>query len=102
MPVNEGIQISTQVLLDTSEKVRSINRTLDLRLADINKAMNDIEVQHNSSSGREIRSNMNAMKPRFDQYNGVVESYCKFLVDTAQKVESVEQTLTTNASQFKQ
>ena len=31
----EGIQISTQVLLDTAERVRSINSTLDQKLADV-------------------------------------------------------------------
>lgn len=31
----DGIQISTQVLLDTAEKVRTINTTLDSKLADM-------------------------------------------------------------------
>ena len=39
----DTIQISTQVLLDTAEKVRNINSTLDSKLADINKSMNDLE-----------------------------------------------------------
>ena len=35
----DGIQISTQVLLDTADKVRTINSTLDQKLADINKKL---------------------------------------------------------------
>ena len=41
----DGIQISTQVLLDTADKVRTINSTLDQKLADINKNMNDLEAR---------------------------------------------------------
>lgn len=38
----DGIQISTQVLVDTAEKVRSINNALDTKLEEINKSMNDL------------------------------------------------------------
>ena len=39
----DEIKVSTQVLLDTAEKVRTINTTMDGKLADINKTMNDLE-----------------------------------------------------------
>ena len=35
----DGIQISTQVLVDTAEKVRSINNALDTKLEEINKSI---------------------------------------------------------------
>ena len=79
----DGIQISTQVLLDTAEKVRTINTTLDSKLADINKNMNDLEATWKSDAASDIRAAMNALKPRFEEYKNVVESYAKFLVNTA-------------------
>lgn len=97
----DGIQISTQVLLDTADKVRTINSTLDQKLADINKNMNDLEATWKSDAATDIRAAMNALKPRFEEYKNVVESYAKFLVNTAQNYESTESTVQTNASAFK-
>ena len=97
----DGIQISTQVLLDTAEKVRTINTTLDSKLADINKNMNDLEATWKSDAASDIRAAMNALKPRFEEYKNVVESYAKFLVNTAQNYETTEGTIQSNASAFK-
>lgn len=97
----EGIQISTQVLLDTAERVRSINSTLDQKLAEINKNMNDLEATWKSDAAADIRAAMNALKPRFEEYKNVVESYAKFLVNTAQNYEATEGAVQTNASAFR-
>ena len=82
----DTIQISTQVLLDTAEKVRAINSTLDSKLADINKSMNDLEATWKSDAATDIRTAMNNMKPRFEDYKNVVESYAKFLVNTELRI----------------
>lgn len=97
----DGIQISTQVLLDTADKVRTINNTLDTKLADINKNMNDLEATWKSDAATDIRAAMNALKPRFEEYKNVVESYAKFLVSTAQSYETTESTIQNNAGAFK-
>lgn len=97
----DSIQISTQVLLDTADKVRTINNNLDSKLAEINKSMNDLEATWKSDAATDIRAAMNAMKPRFEEYKTVVESYAKFLVNTAQNYESTEAAVQTNASAFK-
>lgn len=97
----DGIQISTQVLLDTADKVRTINNTLDSKLADINKNMNDLEATWKSDAASDIRAAMNALKPRFEEYKNVVESYAKFLVNTAQNYESTESGIQSTASAFK-
>lgn len=97
----DGIQISTQVLLDTADKVRTINNTLDSKLADINKNMNDLEATWKSDAASDIRAAMNALKPRFEEYKNVVESYAKFLVNAAQNYESTESGIQSNASAFK-
>ena len=97
----DGIQISTQVLLDTADKVSTINNTLDSKLADINKNMNDLEATWKSDAASDIRAAMNALKPRFEEYKNVVESYAKFLVNTAQNYESTESGIQSNASAFK-
>lgn len=97
----DGIQISTQTLIDTAEKVRTINTNLDTKLTDINKAMNDLEATWKSDAATDIRSAMNALKPRFEEYKNVVESYAKFLVNTAQNYDETESAVQTNAGAFK-
>ena len=44
---------------------------------------------------------MNALKPRFEEYKAVVESYAKFLVNTAQSYESTEGAVQSNDNAFK-
>ncbi len=96
-----GIQISTQTLHDTAQKVRDINKALDQKLADINKNMNDLEATWKSEAATDIRAAMNALGPRFEEYRNVVESYAKFLVTTATSYETTESTIKSNANQFK-
>lgn len=97
----DGIQISTEVLHTTAQKVRDINTALDQKLADINKNMNDLEATWKSEAATDIRAAMNALKPRFEEYKNVVESYAKFLVNTATSYETTESTIKSNANQFK-
>ena len=97
----DSITISTQVLMDTAQKIRDINEAMDGKLADINKSMNVLESTWKSDAATDIRAAMNALKPRFEEYKDVVESYAKFLVNTAQSYESTEAAIQNNANQFK-
>ena len=97
----DSIKISTQVLVDTAKKVRDINASLDAKLNDCNKEMNNLESTWKSDAATDIRAAMNALKPRFDEMKVVVESYAKFLDTTAQSYESTESAIQTNASAFK-
>lgn len=97
----DSIRVSTQVLTDTAAKVRNINTNLDTKLADINKAMNDLEDTWKSDAASDIRAAMNALKPKFEEYKAVVESYAKFLVNTAQNYETTEGVVQSNANAFK-
>ncbi len=97
----DSIKISTQVLTDTAQKVRECNAKMDQQLADINKKMNDLEATWKSDASDDIRAAMNALKPRFEEYKAVIESYAKFLVNTAQSYETTEGAIQGNAGAFK-
>lgn len=97
----DGILVSTQVLSDTAKEIRTINGDLDSKLADINKEMNSLENTWKSDAATDIRAAMNALKPKFEQYKNVVESYAKFLDATVQNYESTESAIQNNASAFK-
>lgn len=96
-----GIQVTTQVLTETAGKIRTINGNMDSKLTDINNKMNALESTWQSSAATDIRAAMNAMKPRFEEYKNVVESYAKFLDTTAASYETTETTAQNNASAFK-
>ena len=95
------IQISTKVLVETAVKMRNTNKEMDAKLKEINKSMNDLEADWKSDGATAIRSSMNAMKPRFEEYKNVIESYAKFLDTTAQSYVSTETAVETNANAFK-
>lgn len=96
-----GIKVSTQVLTETAGKIRTINANMDSKLANINEKMNGLQNTWQSAAADDIRAAMNAMKPRFEEYKRVVESYAKFLDTTAQSYETTETTAQNNASAFK-
>ena len=95
------IQISTKVLVETAVKMRNTNKEMDAKLKEINKSMNDLEADWKSDGATAIRSSMNALKPRFEEYRNVIESYAKFLDTTAQSYVSTETAVETNANAFK-
>ena len=97
----DSIQISTQVLIDTATKVRGYNTKLDDDLKEINKKMNNLEATWKSDAATDIRAAMNALAPKFEEYKTVVESYAKFLDNTAQSYEATEGAIQTNAGAFK-
>lgn len=101
MAGNFRIDINTSTLVATADRVKNINDSLDTKLADINKKMNDLENDWLSDAATDIRTAMNALKPRFARYKSIVESYEKFLRNTAQAYESTESAVQTNASAFK-
>ena len=98
--MGDSINVSASVLTETANKIRSINNSLDSSLANINKSMNDLEATWKSSAASEIRSSMNALKPRFEEYKGIVETYAKFLVNTANKYEDTDIDIKKEASLF--
>ncbi|MDY4489835.1 MAG: pore-forming ESAT-6 family protein [Candidatus Faecousia sp.] len=96
-----GIKVTTQVLTETASKIRTINANMDNKLTNINEKMNALQNTWQSAASDDIRAAMNAMKPRFEEYKRVVESYAKFLDTTAQSYETTETTAQNNASAFK-
>lgn len=96
-----GIKISTQVLTNTAKEVRDLNAKLDDDLFNCNRAMNDLHSTWQSDAADDIRAAMNALKPRFEEYKSVIESYAKFLDATAASYEATEQSVQSNAGQFK-
>lgn len=97
----DSIKISTQVLNETAKKVRTCNQNMDTKLKDINKNMNDLESTWKSDAATDIRSAMNSLGVKFEEYQRVIESYAAFLDKTAQSYETTESAIQSNANAFK-
>lgn len=97
-----AVKVSPEKLKEAAKSVRSINLNLDSKLSSISKSVKDSEAEFQSDSGNELRAQMAALKPKFEQYKSVVESYAKFLETTIEVYELQESTLTSNASQLRQ
>ncbi len=97
----DNINVSEQALRETAQVIAQKNASMDQILNEINAKMQSLEGTWVSEAGTEIRANMAAMKPRFDQYKEVVDSYQKFLITTADTYVSTEQSLKGMAQAFK-
>ena len=97
----DAISVSTAVLVETAGKLTKTNQEMDNSLRDINKTMNDLESTWKSDAASDIRANMDALKPRFEEYKQIISSYAKFLLDSASQYDNTEQAIQTNANRFK-
>ncbi|MDX8360749.1 pore-forming ESAT-6 family protein [Cytobacillus sp. IB215316] len=97
----EGINISLGEVSKTAGTIRNINQSLNLRLEDIKKEMNNLASTWQSDASETIRSNFNALAPKFENYREIVESYAKFLDNTVQNYNTAETNINSNASAFR-
>ncbi|MBR5949278.1 MAG: WXG100 family type VII secretion target [Clostridia bacterium] len=96
------IRISTATLEQTAKDVRNHANNLNNILEDCLKEMLSLESTWKSDSATEIRTNMQALQNKFfAPYKSVVDSYAKFLDDTAATYESMETGIEKNAQSFK-
>lgn len=100
MAGNFTVNVNTQTLRSTADRMNSLNAQLDDKLAEINRRMNETEADWESEGATVIRQAMNNLKPRFERYKNVVSEYEKFLRETAQSYESTESAIKSNADAF--
>ncbi|WP_216830389.1 pore-forming ESAT-6 family protein [Alkalihalobacterium elongatum] len=97
----DGIKISLAEVSKTSSQIRALNAQLASNLQDIKKEMNNLAQTWDSDASNTVRAKFNALSPRFDEYNQVVESYAKFLDNTVTNYNAAETAINNNANAFK-
>ncbi|UFT99202.1 pore-forming ESAT-6 family protein [Radiobacillus kanasensis] len=97
----EGIKVSLNEVSNTAGQIRTLNEQLSTRLDQIKRDMNDLASTWQSDASNTIRSNFNALAPRFEEYRQVVDSYAKFLDATVTNYNTAETAINNNASAFK-
>ena len=96
-----NIQVQTQVLLDTAEKMKSINSNMTEELDEITREINNLEADWKGDASSEIRSAINALKPKMEQYRDVVNDYAQYLINTANNWGDSESAIQSKAETFK-
>lgn len=104
MAQDTTIYIDPQALRETAQYVRDRNARLETTLDEVRaKIVRLCDGAWQSAAGEEIQRKITAFgNNHFRPYKDVVESYAKFLVDTAEGYTETEKTLQSSASAFQE
>lgn len=96
----DNIKITMPEVSNTSAAIRNFNVQLDDILSSCLQAMNELSSIWQSEGAETIIDRFKKFSNRFTLESDTIEEYCKFLDLTAQSYDSVESTITSNASSF--
>ncbi|MEG0077697.1 pore-forming ESAT-6 family protein [Anaerorhabdus sp.] len=94
----EDIKISLAEVTECANQLRNLGNQIYDQLQSIKKEMNDLNGSWISDSGEAIRGRFNAFASRFEQQKEIIYSYGSFLDFTVSSYDSLETTITSNAS----
>lgn len=94
------INISFEEVTAIASKISELNTGLTERLSEIKTAVINLESTWESQASETIRTKMDGMQGRFDEYKEIVDSYADFLNKTVAAYEDAENQLQTYASSF--
>lgn len=96
--MSDQIKITMSEVSNTAMKMRSLNGQLDDVLKHISNLMNDLGSVWQSEGAETYAIKFKNFANHFVAESETIEEYCKFLDYTAQSYDSVESTITANAS----
>ena len=96
--MDNQIKITMPEVSNTATQMRSLNAELDDVLKHISNMMNELSSVWDSEGAETIVARFRNFANRFIVESETIEDYCKFLDLTAQTYDSLESTITANAS----
>lgn len=93
-----NIQISLQEVQDTANQLRSLNMLMDEELNAMKSEMNRLDSSWISDGSIEIRNKFNLFSSRFEKQKETINQYAKFLDLAVSSYDTLETTITSNAS----
>ena len=96
----DKINISLSEVATTASEIRRINANLDDTLAYVSKVMNDLNAVWISEGAQALMSKFIQFSKRFVLESETIESYANYLDFTVSTYDSLESTITANASNF--
>jgi uncharacterized protein YukE len=92
------IHISLQEVQDTANQLRSLNMLMDEELNAMKSEMNRLNSSWISDGSLEIRNKFNLFSSRFEKQKETINQYAKFLDLAVSSYDTLETTITSNAS----
>ncbi|MBR0462291.1 MAG: pore-forming ESAT-6 family protein [Erysipelotrichaceae bacterium] len=96
----EDIRITLPEVSNCAASLRNINAGLDEVLSTINRMMMDLNAVWKGTAGETIVERFQKFSARFIDESETIEEYAKFLDYTVSSYDSLESTITANASNF--
>ena len=96
----ENIRITLSKVSGAATAIRNINSNMDDVLNNVKKMMNDLSGVWKGTAGETIVRRFNKFATKFIDESETIEEYAKFLDYTVSSYDSLESTLTSNASNF--
>lgn len=93
-----NIQISLQEVNDTAMRIRALNTLMYDQMQEMQKEMNLLNGTWVSDGSQEIRNRFQLFSMRFEKQKETIDQYARFLDLTVSSYDTLEQTITTNAS----
>ena len=93
-----NIQISLQEVQDTANQLCSLNMLMDEELNAMKSEMNRLDSSWISDGSLEIRNKFNLFSSRFEKQKETINQYAKFLDLAVSSYDTLETTITSNAS----
>lgn len=92
------IHISLQEVQDTANQLRSLNMLMDEELNAMKSEMNRLDSSWISDGSLEIRNKFDLFSSRFEKQKETINQYAKFLDLAVSSYDTLETTITSNAS----
>ena len=96
----EDIRITLPEVSNAAVTLRNINTNLDEVLSNVSKMMLDLNVVWKGTAGETIVTRFQKFANRFIDESETIEEYAKFLDYTVSSYDSLESTITSNATNF--
>ena len=93
-----NIHISLQEVQDTANQLRSLNMLMDEELNAMKSEINRLDSSWISDGSLEIRNKFNLFSTRFEKQKETINQYAKFLDLAVSAYDTLETTITSNAS----
>ncbi len=93
-----NLKISLAEVSQCAAAIRQSNQTMYDLLNQMKKEMNDTNVSWISEGGETIRVRFSQFAARFERQKEILDSYARFLDNTVTSYDSLETTITSNAS----
>jgi len=98
--MEEDINISLNEVANSASAIRNLNTKLDESLSYAYRLMNELGSVWQSDGQDNLLTRFNNFANRFIDESETIESYAKFLDRTVSNYDSLESTISANASNF--